>query len=398
MNVCGIVCEYNPFHTGHQYHIKQVRKKADVIICVMSGNYVQRGEPAIVRKHIRAKTAVACGADLVIELPTPWAISSAERFASGAIHLLTSFPELNQLSFGAEINDIELLEKTANLLESNEFSVKIKPFLNQGITFAAAREQAIFELEPECASVLREPNNILAVEYIKALRANKTISLLPVKRHKVEHDSEETNGSFSSASNLRNVWKNGCFDDILKYLPVSSYYFDEIKNDCAPVGISAFERMIPAVLKHMDANDFLQYPDVNEGLHFRLKEALERTTTLSEAIDYTKTKRYTHARIRRIFLNAFLGISSDVSKQLPPYLRILAFNDIGRSFLAETKATLPIITKPAHIKNLSDFSQAVFEREVLATNLYALGMPTPSSAYQEWNISPIYLPGKHKTV
>lgn len=399
MKVCGVVCEYNPFHYGHLYHLNQIRLNFDVIVCVMSGNFVQRGEPAIVRKHLRAENAICGGADLVIELPAPWAVSSAERFASGAVSLLTAIPELTALSFGVETNDSELLRKTANLLVSDGFSNKIKPYLANGMTFASAREKAISELSVDSAKILREPNNILAVEYIKALKNKREIALFPVKRYKTDHDSSVVNGEFSSASNIRNLWKERGFSFVSEYLPFSDSFLEEINAGHSPVFAEDFSRIVPAVLKQLDSDDFLQIADVNEGLEFRIKEALKKTSTLQDAVEYTKSKRYTHARIRRIFLNAFLGIPRDFCMQTPPYLRVLAFNDTGRELLSKTKAQLPIITKPAHARNLSGFAKDVFDLEVLATDLYALGMLTPMSGQQEWNISPIYLPGKHnKTV
>ncbi|MBE6915013.1 MAG: nucleotidyltransferase family protein [Ruminococcaceae bacterium] len=399
MKVCGVVCEYNPFHYGHLYHLNQVRLSADAVVCVMSGNFVQRGEPAIVRKHLRAENAVRGGADLVIELPTPWVLSSAERFANGAVSLLTAIPELTTISFGVETNNIKLMQKIADFLISDVFFDKIKPYLASGMTFAAAREKAVSELSVECAEILREPNNILAVEYIKALQNKRKIELFPVKRHQIDHDSTVTSDEYSSASNIRNLWKQNDFTHISDFLPFSDSYLEEIDAGHCPVFADAFSRIVPAALKGLDSDDFLRFADVGEGLQFRIKEALQKTSTLHDAIEYTKTKRYTHARIRRIFFNAFLGIPRDFCIQTPPYLRVLAFNDTGRELLSKTKTELPIITKPAHAKNLSGLSKNVFDLEVLATDLYVLGMPTPMSGQQEWNISPIYLPGKHnKTV
>ncbi len=396
MKICGVVCEYNPFHYGHLYHLNQVRLNADAIVCVMSGNFVQRGEPAITRKHIRAENAIRGGADLVVELPAPWALSSAEHFANGAISLLCALPELSALSFGVETNNVELLEKTANFLVSEDFSRCIKPYLASGMTFAAAREKAMLELSIESAQLLREPNNILAVEYIKALKNMRKIEILPIERHQIKHDSSVIVNEFSSASNIRNLWKKNDFSHISPYLPFPEGYTQESLDGHAPVFPDAFSRMIPGALKQLDSDDFLRFADVGEGLHHRIKEAISKTSTLSDAIEYTKTKRYTHARIRRIFMNAFLGIPKEFCTETPPYLRVLAFNDTGRRILSDTQAELPIITKPAQAKNLSGFAKDVFELEVLATDLYALGMKNPMHGQQEWNISPAYLPGIHE--
>ncbi len=396
MKICGVVCEYNPFHHGHLYHLNQVRSNADAIVCVMSGNFVQRGEPAIIRKHLRAESAIRGGADLVVELPTPWALSSAERFSNGAVSLLCAFPELSAISFGVETNNVELFKITSDFIESDDFSVKIKPYLSSGMTFAVAREQAIAELSPEAAQLLREPNNILAVEYIRALKNKRELEIIPVKRYKTDHDSSVIINEFTSASNIRNLWKTNDFSQISPYLPFSEGYKQELFEGHSPVFSEAFSRIIPGALKQLNADDFLRFADVGEGLHHRIKEAISKTSTLFDAIEYTKTKRYTHARIRRIFMNAFLGIPKEFCLQTPPYLRILAFNDTGRNLLSNTQAELPIITKPAHAKNLTDFAKDVFELEVLATDLYALGMKNPMQGQQEWNISPIYIPGVHE--
>ncbi len=398
MKVCGIVCEYNPFHTGHQFHIQQTRNHADAVVCVMSGNFVQRGEPAIIRKHIRAEAAVRGGADLVIELPSPWAVSSAEHFASGAISLLTSIKNLSMISFGAETNRIDLFQKTAVLLQKDSFSERLKLHLTQGISFASAREKAVSEISEECAAILREPNNILAVEYLKALQDKPEIEILAIKRQGANHDDKATCDGFASASYLRNEWKNGKFDKLGQYLPTHNTFIEEIHCQRAPVTIDLIDRGMLAVLKQMTAEDYLKFADLSEGLHIRIKRAIDQATTLDEAIELAKSKRYAHARLRRIFLNAFLGIPADFCKQKPPYLRILAFNDTGRSLLSDIKTELPVITKPAKANNLSGFAKEVFELEAKATNLYSLAMPKPMSGQQEWQISPIYIPGNHKTV
>lgn len=399
MKVCGIVCEYNPFHYGHLYHMNQIRSDSDVIVCVMSGNFVQRGEPAIIRKHLRAEVAIRAGADLVIELPTPWALSSAERFSAGAVSLLNALPEFSALSFGVETNNLELLKKTAIFLDSDDFSDRIKPYLSSGMTFAAAREKAILDFSSDLAVVVREPNNILAIEYIKALKNRSEIELLPVVRYQTYHDSNVVKNEYSSASNIRSLWKQHGFQHVEHFLPFSECYLDEIHLEHSPVFADAFSRIVPAALKQMDSGDFLRFADVGEGLNFRIKEALQKTSTLHDAIEHTKTKRYTHARIRRIFFNAFLGIPREFCVMKPPYIRVLALNDSGRELLSKTKTELPVITKPSHAKQLTGFAKEVFDLEVLATDLYALGMATPVQGQQEWSISPIYIPGKHnKTV
>ncbi len=394
MNVCGIVCEYNPFHNGHLYHINHVREFADAIVCVMSGNYVQRGEPAIIRKHLRAKAAVLNGADLVIELPTPWSTASAECFASGAIHVLTMLPSITHLSFGCETNNIDLLIKTAKILNSHDFSIKLKEKLQHGISFAAARSEAVAEIDPKCSKILELPNNILGIEYLKALNnLNSEILPMPILRKFVAHDSEDILGEFASASAIRTLIKAQKTADFSQILPCFSEIFEEISRGFAPASIENAERAILAVLKRMSADDYLSYPDVSEGLHKKIKLAATSSSGFSEAVEKIKSKRYAHARIRRILLRIFLGVTSDYLLQKPPYLRVLALNDTGRALL--DGCTAPIITKPAAAKELTGFAKRVFDLEVCATELYSLFMPQPATEMNEWNVSPIYIPGKH---
>lgn len=395
MNVCGIVCEYNPFHNGHLYHISQVRKFADAVVCVMSGNYVQRGEPAIIRKHLRAKAAILGGADLVIELPTPWAAASAERFAGGAIHLMSMLSGVSHLSFGCENNDIDLLSRIVEILESDVFSEKLKSKLKTGISFAAARAETVSEIDPNCSGILDSPNNILGIEYLKALKYTGTgLVALPILRRFTEHDSHEISDEFASASAIRTLLKeqNECFD---QFVPNFGTYSEEFQKGFAPAEIKHADRAILAVLKRMKADDFLQYPDVGEGLHARIKNAVSTSVTFMEAVDKIKSKRYAHARIRRILLRCFLGITNDAYRQNAPYLRVLALNDTGRSVLSN-EPKLPVIVKPASANDLTGFAKEIFDLECRATELYSLFMPHPATEMNEWNISPIYIPGTHK--
>ena len=396
MNVCGIVCEYNPFHNGHLYHINQVRKFSDAVVCVMSGNYVQRGEPAIIRKHLRAKAAVLGGADLVVELPTPWATASAERFADGAIYLLSVLPIISHLSFGCESNDLSTLTRVAEILESDAFSEKLRNKLKNGVSFASARADAVAEIDQQCSEILVFPNNILGIEYIKSIkRLSSNIIPMPISRKFSVHDSVEITENFASASAIRTMIKEKKLTDFDQLLPNFRIFSDDFNNGFAPSTIEHADRAILAVLKRMSADDYLQYPDVNEGLHKKIKSAVSTSSSFMEAVDKIKSKRYAHARIRRILLSIFLGITTDVLEQKPPYLRILSLNDTGRALLSN-ESQIPIITKPASANELTGFAKKVFDLECRATELYSLFMPRPATEMNEWNISPIYIPGTHK--
>ena len=207
MNICGIICEYNPFHNGHSFHIEETKKALDCgIVCVMSGNYVQRGDIAVLNKTARAEAAIRCGADLVIELPLPWAVATAERFSSGAVSLLDSLGSITHLSFGAEYDNLEQLQKAAEILCSDSLNELIPKYCSSGITFAAAREKAMNEIAPELSSLLTSPNNILAIEYLKALKKRNS-SILPyaVKRTGADHDSSLFTEKTASASLIREM-------------------------------------------------------------------------------------------------------------------------------------------------------------------------------------------------
>lgn len=400
MKVSGIICEYNPLHKGHCYHINKTRNHgADAIVCVMSGNFVQRGDFAIMRKHARAESAILAGADLVLELPTPWAIASAEGFARGAIGILNALGIVSHLSFGCELDNTSKLTQVAELLLTEEFYKNIRIELKSGCSFAAARENVVAENCPELSALLQTPNNILAIEYIKALLASSSlIKPEAIKREGCAHDADEVTGSFASASAIRKMIYDGNFSFAYPYMTLESMQIFE--RECtaglAPVLQKSADRTILSHLKRMSKTDFLNVPDVSEGLEVRLCHAVCNAKTLDEAISAAKTKRYAHSRIRRVFLAAFLSMSRETSASLPSYARVLAFNDTGRTLLkmCHKSALIPIITKPAdvHKFGVSD----AFSKEALRTELYSLFMPQPQTGMQDFKITPIYVKGCHQ--
>ena len=394
MNICGIVCEYNPFHNGHLFHIEETRRRgADAIICIMSGNYVQRADFAIMQKNARAKAAVLSGADLVIELPLPWAIASAERFAFGAVSILNSLGVVSSLSFGAENENTEELSTIAEALLSDEFEETIMKELESGISYATAREKTLLKIIGDSSKLIATPNNILAVEYIKALKKlGSHISPIAISRKGAEHDSFSTDGNIASATLIRDLILKE--DNYSSYLPSQSLevFKKEVFLGHAPVSIKDADRAILARLKTMTVEDFKTVCDVSEGLENRLADAVSASATLSDAIESAKTKRYAHSRIRRIFLNAFLGISSDFATSTPPYARILAFNDTGRMIIkdAKKKSTIPIITKTASVKEESEKAQRLLTLEKNADDIYSLFMKSPISQGNTFTQMPFY--------
>ncbi len=398
MNICGIVCEYNPFHNGHLHQINEVRKAgADAIICVMSGNFVQRGDFAIMQKHARAEAAVKCGADVVIELPLPYAVSSAEFFAFGAVSILEKLGIVTSISFGAECDDLSYLLRISDILVSGELDAEILGAYSNGISYASARENAIRKKYPHLAEILKTPNNILAIEYLKALsRLNSKITPIPVKRYGVQHNEASPAGGFASASYIRECIHSE--SDISSFVPheVLEIYENECSNGYAPLNIHDASSAILSSLKRLSAEDFERYSDVSEGLQNRLYDAVLNTSTLEEAIASAKTKRYAHSRIRRIFLNAFLDIDASFAHSPVPYARILAFTEKGRGILKIAKKTsdIPLITKPASIKFESKEAQDLLALERRADDIYSLFMKTPINQGSTLKTSPIFISGK----
>lgn len=376
MKTYGIVAEFNPFHKGHEYLIEQGRKSgAEKIVCVMSGNFVQRGEPAVCSKWRRAEMALRCGADLVIELPVSWAVSSAERFASGAVFLLDSMGCVDKLLFGSEKADASLLMSAASLMFSEGYSLTLKKYLSDGLSFPAAREKAVSELSDEkVCEVLRTPNNILAVEYCKAvLRLDSSIVPEAVYRKGAAHDSQDAVDNISSASAIRKMIEND-FDSIEKFMPKKA--FDILKSARSDGRILENFRNLnlpfAAMLRKADVSDIRMVPDVSEGLEYKIKEAAKSGTSFAEIADLVKSKRYTHSRLRRILLLFYLGIYSDELTAFPPYIRVLGFNRKGRELLSEMKktASLPVIMRYNDIVRLSGRCKSVFERESVCVDMY----------------------------
>ena len=398
MNICGIVCEYNPFHNGHLYQINEARKAgADAIVCVMSGNFVQRGDFAIMQKRARAEAAVKCGADVVIELPLPYAVSSAELFAFGAVSIFEKLGIVTSISFGAECDNLSELSNLSDILVSGELDAEILEEYSKGISYASARENAIKNKYPHLAELLREPNNILAIEYLKALsRLGSKITPIPVKRFAVQHDEVSPSGNFASASYIRERIHSK--KEASAFLPdaVFKIYKEECRNGHAPMNINNASSAILSSLKRLSAEDFKKYSDVTEGLHNRLYDAVQKSSILEEAITNAKTKRYAHSRIRRIFLNAFLDIDASLAHSAVPYARVLAFSENGRMILKTAKKTskIPIITKPAAIKFESKEAQDLLALERRADDIYSLFMDMPIDQGSTLMSSPVFISGK----
>ncbi len=377
MQVIGIVAEYNPFHAGHAWHIAQSRAALGgetAVAAVMSGNWVQRGECAIFDKRTRARAALEGGADLVLELPTPWAVSSAERFARGAVGLLKATGVVDVLSFGSESGRLEDLRQAAHVLDGAEYRDALRGELDRGASFAQARQDAALRVMGTRAEVLRGANDSLAVEYLRA--AGTDLSAIAIPRRGAGHDGGD-HPEYPSASSLRErIWAGE--------LPADD-----------PASLRNCERAMLARFRVMSTEDWAALPDSGaaEGLPSRLARAGRTCTSLAEFFELAKTKRYTLARLRRLALWAFLGLSAGDMPDAPPYLRVLGFNGRGRELLREMKAraALPVLTKPAHARELDGEGRRLFELEARCTDLYGLCLKKIPAAGREWTAGPAVL-------
>lgn len=380
MNTAGVVCEYNPFHNGHRYHLEETRKRTgcDGIIAVMSGNFVQRGEPAVFDKHFRAHTAILGGADLVLELPAASAVQSAEFFARNAVFLLQATGVVSHLSFGAEAEDLTVLQETARLLleEPEDFKQPLKEGLACGMSFPRARCKALQAVLGESAArYARQPNNLLAIEYLKALE-NLRASMIPVlvPRIGAEHNSMTSGSGFASASLLRTLLREkNPAEELYRFLPE---FYRQIK-DLPPVKeLDNFGKEILIRLCEKTFEELRALPEVSEGLEFKIHSAAWRADTPEAFLQEVKSKRYPLSRLRRILIYALLGFCREEQRQLPPYLKILDFNDRGQKILHEMKkkATLPIVKHTGHVRKRKDPELLKFwERELFFDRVYHLG-------------------------
>lgn len=395
MKIAGIAAEYNPFHKGHELHIARTREllgEDTAIVCVMSGNFTQRGEPAIFEKHVRAAAALRGGANLVLELPAAYALSSAERFARGAVEVLNSLGCVTHLSFGCESGSIDELREAAKLLSDPALGELIRSEAKGGVSFAEARQKALERMTGRSFELLKRPNNILAVEYIKALNAiGSDIEPVAVARRGAQHDEPAGSGSVLSASAIREKIIRG--EDFSEYMPFEAYelFKTAALRGRGPVTAEKIEQSVLTRLRGMTAEEYERLPDMSEGLHLRLMRAGRSCGSLSEIYEAVKTKRYALSRIRRAVMCAWLGISAEEALSPIGYARVLAADGIGRAVLKQAGKNVCVITKPASARRLDEQGRKMFETEARATDLYTLGFDNEENrgGGQEWEISPV---------
>lgn len=361
MKITGIICEYNPLHLGHKKQLDIIRSQIGAesgIVCLMSGNFVQRGAPAIIDKSCRAKAAIASGADLVLELPITASLSSAEGFASTGVSILSPFCQ--NLCFGAEHPDKNHLLRTAEILLSDKFSLHLHEQLDKGLSFPAARQQALEAMGLD-STVLRSPNDILAGEYCKAiLSQNSAMIPFPILRQGDYHDINPDHIN-PSATAIRDL--------MISSKPWLSYIPEEARphlQNAALHTLSAGERAILARLRCMTETEFAALPYGTEGLWRKLMHAVHQEASLEKIIETVKTKRYTRTRIDRMILCAFLGLTAEDMQTEAPYVRVLAFNDRGREILKKAKDS-------GTFRNAGETTETAYQQlEDRCGNLYGL--------------------------
>ncbi len=376
MKICATIAEFNPFHNGHSYLLNSFKHDYDGLLVIMSGNFVQRGAPAIYNKFARAKATIANGADLVIELPVIYSLASAEHFATGSVKILNALNCIDTLFFGSEIGEIEPLYEVAKLSlnETEDFKKLLREKLSKGLSYPKAMSEVFVSLGFD-ESLVSSPNNILGIEYIKALlKTNSAITPETIKRYGASHDSPIASNSIASASHIRKLVENGSFTQ--NFMPSFPYP--------APVFEKYYSDILVYALKAATMEDLTKIPDCSTEIASRFISA-SKFTEVSEIISYVKTKNYTESRIRRILWN--LVLKNTISPLVDPtYIRILAQNKRGSEIIANMKktATLPVVQKATEIKD-----DSIFLAEERATNIYNIITALPSG--EDFRHSPVQM-------
>lgn len=398
MRIAGIIAEYDPFHNGHAYHIAETRAAgAEYIVVVLGGHFTQRGEPALLTKTDRIRMALAGGADLVIEMPQPFGLSSAEMFARGGIALLDGMGCVDTVSFGSECGDVELLTEIAAIMQTERFKSALRAALEEGIPYAAAQEKALKTVKDgEYAAVLSAPNNTLGLEYCKSLLALQSkMQPFTVKRTGAAHNTAADGGTFTSAGHLRECVRKEKWQEILPFLPKAGLEILQNANVCGRCNtdIRIYDRILLAKLRSMSRDAFAALPFISEGLENRLYEAARTQTSVDDIIVTVKTKRYPLARLRRILAAAYLGLTAEDMPLLPSYIRVLGIGVHGAALLKETakSARLPLFTD-AKQPPTDAFSEKAFDFECKASDLYGALLPFPTPCGEEFRRGMLHYP------
>ena len=390
MSVIGIVCEFNPFHNGHKYLIDSVKKENDIVVCVMSGNFVQRAEPSIFPKEARVRMALFNGADIVLELPFVYATASAEAFAYNAVKILHSF-SCDKLAFGTENAEIDRLNEIVDVFSKPEFDNKVKELLDNGESYATARQKA---LNSFTSFNVDTPNNILAVEYLKALRKlNSNIEPICVNRLGAGYNDDFAVEGFASATHIRSLINENKF--FKEFVPENcfSIYYDCIENGQV-LSREKYNIASISLLRSKLYENSKEIANISEGLQNRIDDAIKSSVTLTEIYDKAKTKRYAHSRIRRAVLCKQFDISKNVMEISAPYIRLLGFNKKGQEKFGDLvkNCELPFITRFSDLTKINDENvNIIFGFEEKATDFYMSLLCTPDICGKERLFSPVKL-------
>lgn len=381
--VGGVIAEFNIFHNGHKYLVDAARKDADAVVAVMSGSFVQRGGAAAADKWSRAKAALICGVDLVLELPVCYALNAAPRFAEGGVNTLAALGVTDTLYFGSECGDTETLAHAADMLEneSAETSGKIKAFMAEGISYPSAVSKAYGGKIHE--ELLNKPNNILALEYIRAVtRSGCRMNVKTVKRVGTEHDGAGVKDGFASASVIRDMLARG--EDISGLIP----YPPDIISE-TPYLLSRLDSAFAAKLRSMSTREMREISEVSEGIENRILSSAMEESTFDATAEKVKSKRYTMSRIRRILIASLIGFTKDIYSPAPEYIRVLGMNKTGAALLKKAKKNcpVPIITKTADFKGDSK----MLRLDLRATDMHALCAPVNRRGGADFTRSPVII-------
>ena len=385
MHIAGIIAEYDPFHKGHAAHIAATRQNgATHIITVLSGSFTQRGEPAMLSKFCRTEMALAGGADLVIELPLPWSMAPAERFAAGGVAVLHALGCVDTLSFGSECGETQPLERLADLSTTPEYVAALQKALSSGIPYAAAGQAAAEAVVGyEAAAHLAHPNNTLGIEYIRAARQiGAHFRFFTLSRQGALHSDDTPKDGFASATLIRRAIVEERHCQASPYMPDATF---SLLDEAVRAGevATCTDRLAYAVLarlRRMSPEQIAALPDLSEGLEYRLHKAAQGAATPEELIAQIKTRRYPLSRIRRIMWSVLLETQKADTEGLPPYIRVLGMNRRGRDILSRATPTLPVISRSSQINELDSCAKRVWTLECAATDLRALLLAKPQTS------------------
>lgn len=379
MKIVGLIAEYNPFHNGHQYHIQKAKELtgADYVVVVMSGDFVQRGMPAIMPKHLRAEAAIQNGASLVIELPVCYATGTAEQFAYGAVSLLDKLGCIKEICFGCECGDIAPLQELAKILvdEPEEYREMLQEFLRAGFSYPAARQKALTLIYPEKAydTILESPNNILGIEYIKAIyRLNSKMTPLTITRQSSQYHDHELREGYSSASAIRQKMEQHLFSEIEDHVPEGSidWYF-RLFEQRFPVYAEDFSLLLKYRILNETKESLAQYMDVSEELANRIINQQNQYVSFEQFCALLKTRELTYTRISRALLHIMLGIKKHTTAD-PEYAHVLGFSltDATVMSLIKKYSSIPLLTKLGASDELSESAKDMLDQDIYAANLY----------------------------